>query len=178
MKKIVEYVNERFSELPMSEEAAKLKTALTENMVEKYERLIKSGKNEDEAFGIVVYDFGSMSEIKKELGIENVYADNNEKKYNVQDKLLIEEFQKKVKKGFYTGICFCMLGVILFVLFVFTGGLYNLHENFYFRNAFEFCAIASFFIFELIGLILLIIFSIKTVRIKNKICIVKTGKLY
>lgn len=71
MKKIIEYVNERFSDLSKTEEAVNLKTNLIESMTEKYNQLLENGKSEEEAFGIVVYDFGSMSDIKKELGLNN-----------------------------------------------------------------------------------------------------------
>ena len=48
----------------------KARLQITENMEEKYEQLIAEGKNENEALGIVISEFGSIEEIKKELGID------------------------------------------------------------------------------------------------------------
>ena len=46
-----------------------MRQKLMESAEDKYEALVSWGKNEDEALGIVVSEFGSMEEICAELGV-------------------------------------------------------------------------------------------------------------
>lgn len=70
MSQISSFVEAMFSGLPKTEAAVKARLQITDNMEEKYDELMREGKNADEALGIVIGEFGTMDEIKKELGIE------------------------------------------------------------------------------------------------------------
>ncbi len=67
MEKIAEFVNNVFAGFPQTRQTARMKADMIDTMTERYEDLLKSGKNEDEAFGIVVRDFGSIEDLRREL---------------------------------------------------------------------------------------------------------------
>lgn len=67
--KITEFVEAMFSGLPKTQIVVETKLGIIENMQEKYEGLLSEGKNDNEAFGTVVAQFGTMDELKKELGV-------------------------------------------------------------------------------------------------------------
>jgi len=69
METIKNYLDNMFSGLPKTEEMAKLKEDIYENMQEKYQELKASGKSENEAIGIVISEFGNIEEILDEFGI-------------------------------------------------------------------------------------------------------------
>ena len=64
MSKIQIYVENSFASLPRTKEVAEVKMNIIESMEERYEALLKEGKNENEAFGAVISEFGSMDEIR------------------------------------------------------------------------------------------------------------------
>lgn len=69
MSKIQIYVENSFASLPRTKEVAELKMNIVESMEERFDALLREGKNENEAFGAVISEFGSMDEIRQELGI-------------------------------------------------------------------------------------------------------------
>lgn len=69
MEAIREYLNNLFMNLPETPEALCAKAELMEMMEDKYEELIKEGKSEAEAIGIVISEFGNLEELSGELGI-------------------------------------------------------------------------------------------------------------
>lgn len=76
MNQIASFVQAMFSELPKTELVVKTRLQITENMEEKYDALIREGKNENEALGIVISEFGSIDEIRNALGIEEQNQSN------------------------------------------------------------------------------------------------------
>ena len=54
MSKIQIYVENSFASLPRTKEVAEVKMNIIESMEERYEALLKEGKNENEAFGAVI----------------------------------------------------------------------------------------------------------------------------
>ncbi len=163
MQKIIEYVNERFLDLPKTEEIANLKANLIESMTEKYNHLIEEGKSAQEAFGIVIYDFGSMSDIKKELGIN----DNSFKTMHNENKLFIE-LNTFLKKMLYLGLSLCGMGLILFMFFSILSTAF-IDTNIFLVTNLRLCGIAALFFGEILGIIFLIIFAIKSIQKKNSI---------
>ena len=81
MEAIREYLNNLFMSLPETPEVLRAKAELLEIMEDKYEELIREGKTEKEAIGIVISEFGDLQELAGELGIEdymkNINVHNN-----------------------------------------------------------------------------------------------------
>ncbi len=53
------------------------KNELWQMMEDKYTELIKDGKTENEAVGIVISEFGNLDELAEELGISNFVLQEN-----------------------------------------------------------------------------------------------------
>jgi hypothetical protein len=71
MDKLTNYIENVFASLLKTKEVVEMKLNMLEHMQDKYNALLVQGKNENEAFGIVVAGFGSIEEIKAELGIRD-----------------------------------------------------------------------------------------------------------
>ncbi len=76
MNAIRNYLDNMFRNLPNTEEVRRAKTELLEMMEDKYEELIKEGKTENEAVGIVISEFGNLDELADSLGISEAVAEN------------------------------------------------------------------------------------------------------
>lgn len=76
MNAIRNYLDNMFRNLPNTEEVRRAKTELLEMMEDKYEELIKEGKSENEAVGIVISEFGNLDELADSLGISEAVAEN------------------------------------------------------------------------------------------------------
>ena len=72
MNTIRNYINAMFSSLPKTPEILRLQAEMMENMEDKYNDLIREGKSEHEAVGIILADIGSAENLKAELGITDV----------------------------------------------------------------------------------------------------------
>lgn len=68
MEKIRNFVENMFLGLPDTQEVRDAKAHLLEGMADRYEELLAQGKDPDAAFGIAVGEFGSMEELRRELG--------------------------------------------------------------------------------------------------------------
>lgn len=71
MEAIREYLSNLFMNMPETPDVLRAKAELMEMMEDKYEELIKEGKTEKEAIGIVISEFGNLEELAKELGIDS-----------------------------------------------------------------------------------------------------------
>lgn len=85
MDRIKKYLDNLFLGLPETPDVLRAKAELMQMMEDKYEELIKEGKSEEETFGIVVSEFGSLQELAEELGIaeqlqKNDFATNEDAK--------------------------------------------------------------------------------------------------
>lgn len=76
MNAIRNYLDNMFRNLPNTEEVRRAKSELLEMMEDKYEELIKEGKTENEAVGIVISEFGNLDELADSLGISEAVAEN------------------------------------------------------------------------------------------------------
>ena len=76
MNTIRNYLDNMFRNLPNTEEVRRAKTELLEMMEDKYEELIKEGKTENEAVGIVISEFGNLDELAESLGISEEVTEN------------------------------------------------------------------------------------------------------
>lgn len=78
METIKNYLESMFAGLPNSQEIKRAKDELYSMMEDKYQELINEGKNENEAVGIVISEFGNLDELAETLGIENVIRGGEE----------------------------------------------------------------------------------------------------
>ena len=69
MNTIRNYLDNMFRNLPNTEAVRKAKAELLQMMEDKYEELIKEGKTENEAIGVVISEFGNLDELADSLGI-------------------------------------------------------------------------------------------------------------
>ena len=76
MNAIKNYLDNMFRNLPNTEEVRRAKSELLEMMEDKYEELIKEGKTENEAVGIVISEFGNLDELAETLGITEAVTEN------------------------------------------------------------------------------------------------------
>jgi hypothetical protein len=70
MNTIYTFLENMFSTLPKTKEILKAKDDLYNMMIEKYEDLKANGKTENEAVGEVISEFGNITELLEELGVE------------------------------------------------------------------------------------------------------------
>lgn len=76
MDKIASYVEAMFSTLPKTKEVVDMKLQIIEHMQDKFAALLEQGHNENEALGIVISEFGSIDEIRRELHLKEVYDED------------------------------------------------------------------------------------------------------
>ena len=75
METIKSYLEGMFASLPSTPEVVKAKYELFQMMEDKYNELIADGKNDNEAVGIVISEFGNLDELADDLGIKDVKAE-------------------------------------------------------------------------------------------------------
>ena len=61
------YVDELFKDVPDSQRAYEMKVELIQNLLDKYNDLVASGKSEEDAYNITIYGIGDISELLDEL---------------------------------------------------------------------------------------------------------------
>ncbi len=66
------YVDELFKDVPESQRAYEMKVELVQNLLDKYNDLVASGKSEEDAYNITVYGIGDISELLDELKRQEV----------------------------------------------------------------------------------------------------------
>lgn len=121
MSKIQIYVENSFASLPRTKEVAEVKMNIIESMEERYEALLKEGKNENEAFGAVISEFGSMDEIRQELGISEDQdpptAASTAGSYppSIPEELLrgYEAFRGRFAIAITAGVVCCILAIVM-----------------------------------------------------------------
>ena len=85
MNVINEYLDNMFKTLPDTPEVRRARIELAQMMEDKYTELIDEGKTENEAVGIVISEFGNLSELSDILGLDGIidedknYNSNNDK---------------------------------------------------------------------------------------------------
>lgn len=140
MNQIKTYLDNLFSELPDTDDVNAMREHLKQHMEEEYSALLSEGKNEYEAFGRVIADFGSMDEIKKELNI-------NTSTKNKREDILLSDAYKNAKKKSTIIIAFAV-GLFIMSPVVFLAMDYIFHI--------EFLSCAVFLAFIACGVVLCI----------------------
>lgn len=69
MEKLRVFLENMFLSLPDTPETREAKAHILEGMADRYEALLAQGKNENEALGLVIGEFGSVEELRQELGL-------------------------------------------------------------------------------------------------------------
>ena len=72
METLRNYLNSMFERYPATPEAERAKAELWQMMEDKYNELIADGRNESEAVGIVISEFGDLNEVADSLGISTM----------------------------------------------------------------------------------------------------------
>ena len=80
MEAIKNYLDSMFANLPNTAEVRRAKDELWQMMEDKYGELIAEGKTENEAVGTVISEFGNLSELAEDLGLENEVKPSSDKK--------------------------------------------------------------------------------------------------
>lgn len=109
MDKITNYLDNLFFGMPRTEEVGRMKQNILLHMQERYSDLCAQGKNEDEAFGIVAGEFGSMEELKKELGLQEE-SSSMEPNLDLEWERECTAFYKKFSIAITTGVGLCIFG--------------------------------------------------------------------
>lgn len=61
------YVDELFKDAPDTQRAYEMKVELVQNLLDKYNDLVASGKSEEDAYNITIYGIGDISELLEEM---------------------------------------------------------------------------------------------------------------
>ena len=69
METIKVYLDNMFLNIPDTAQTRRVKADLYDMMEDKYYELLKEGKPENEAVGIVISEFGNLEELREELGL-------------------------------------------------------------------------------------------------------------
>lgn len=130
METIKNYLDSMFSSLPDTPEVRKAREELYQMMEDKYYELKEEGKSEHEAVGTVITEFGSLEEIKEELGItgshsaEDSYTEQEPEQYiSLQQAREYLAHVKKYSTYIAIGVMFCIFSPIFLI---FMGGLSDL----------------------------------------------------
>ena len=120
MEKIRNFVENMFLGLPDTQEVRDAKAHLVEGMSDRYEELLAQGKDPDAAFGIAVGEFGSMEELRRELG--NTFAAPAEaavpQPQPFPDEAARQEyetFRRRYPLAIATGVALCILAMAVWM---------------------------------------------------------------
>lgn len=61
------YVDELFRDAPDTQRAYEMKVELVQNLLDKYNDLVASGKTEEDAYNITIYGIGDIAELLEEM---------------------------------------------------------------------------------------------------------------
>lgn len=117
MEKIKIFVENMFLGLPDTQPVRDAKAHLMEGMTDRYEALLAQGKDPDAAFGAAVAEFGSMEEVRRELGVSAAAPVETAKEAPpFRDEATLREyreFRKQFPIAIAIGVVLCILGAAL-----------------------------------------------------------------
>lgn len=121
---IKNYLENMFASLPGTAEVKRAKRELGQMMEDKYNELISEGKTENEAVGTVISEFGNLSDLAEDLGLEKeVEEDKRAQEEMPRRKVSLEEVREylsvKKQKAFLlaVGVMLCILSVVPVIFF-------------------------------------------------------------
>ena len=125
MNTLKSYLESMFAKMPNTREVLRAKDELWQMMEDKYMELIAEGKNENEAVGTVLSEFGNLEELSGVLGLENAFSyqptgGDTAQEAGIYDRqpLSFEEAKQYVdelvRQGFFVsiGVMLCIFSVI------------------------------------------------------------------
>ena len=125
MNTLKSYLESMFAKMPNTREVLRAKDELWQMMEDKYMELIAEGKNENEAVGTVISEFGNLEELSGVLGLENAFSyqpagGDTAQEAGIYDRqpLSFEEAKQYVdelvRQGFFVsiGVMLCIFSVI------------------------------------------------------------------
>lgn len=119
METIRNYLETMFAKLPNTTEIRKAKNELWQMMEDKYTELMREGKTENEAIGIVISEFGNLDEISDDLGIKNLML---QEQFGNSRAVTLEEVKEylrdKSRSGYMRalGVFLCIISVCGFLI--------------------------------------------------------------
>lgn len=119
METIRNYLENMFMNLPKTKEVIKAKMELGQMMEDKYNELLKDGKTDNEAIGIVISEFGNLDELAEDLGIHD-YMKQGE--YSQRKTLSMDTVRKyiseKIKSSVHIalGVLLCITSPVMFIV--------------------------------------------------------------
>ncbi len=108
MKAIKNYVDVMFQDFPKTKKTMDIKTNILSTMEDKFEDLIRDGKTEQEAVGIVIGQFGSIDELKKEFELE---VDENAEYLQSSEVFEYMNFKQKFAQRISFGVILILISV-------------------------------------------------------------------
>lgn len=130
METLKNYLETMFMKLPNTPEVRRAKDELWQMMEDKYAELTAEGHTENEVIGTIISEFGNLSEVAEELGIESVvapqsYADAQPSQEDAQEHkteytcrvVTMDEAKDFLKDSAGSALCIA-LGVMLCILSV------------------------------------------------------------
>lgn len=134
MDTIKTYLDNMFASFPKTQQFAKLKLEILDNMEEKYNELKNSGKSENEAIGIVISEFGNIDELVAGMSQVNSNNQNNDtydNAYPLLSQVETESYLRDSKKHNFMialGVFFCIMGVATMLFTYAMFGKYKLTD--------------------------------------------------
>lgn len=110
-EKIRTYLDNTFASVPSSDAAIRMKNDIYCSMLDKFNGLVQGGANEDEAFGKVVGEFGSLDEVRAALGIDSAVGAYTAAPISAERKKAYDKFQIKQGITIAFGVVFCIFAV-------------------------------------------------------------------
>lgn len=120
METIRNYLETMFMQLPNTPEVQRAKRELLTMMEDKYTELLKEGKPENEAVGIVISEFGNLDELAGDLGIGNVIHESAPVEGQLLSMEAIRDYLSMVTKRSYyiaLGVLLCITCAVPIILF-------------------------------------------------------------
>lgn len=108
MEVIRNYINAIFSSLPKTPEVLRLQAEMMENMEDKYNDLLREGKSENEAIGIVIASIGSAEELKAGFDIPDEPEPADYSAFFAER----AAFHRKFAVAIAVGVVLCICGVL------------------------------------------------------------------
>lgn len=127
METIKNYLEGMFASLPNTPEVLKAKHELFQMMEDKYNELIEEGKNDNEAIGVVISEFGNLDELSESLGIKEVTDEYQLTECRIIGRDEATDYvnaKRKQSIGLGLGILLCIVSVIAPIL----SGAFSFHD--------------------------------------------------
>lgn len=122
------YVESLFDKVQRTREVVELREEILQNVIDKYEDLLREGKSEEEAYQTAISGIGDVDDLLLSMGVkpqENMPAENTEQYSSMFQKTAQnegeEELKKEEKKSTYL-LCASIMLYILCVVPVIIGG--------------------------------------------------------